>query len=109
VLRQSKEAWRSHVLYSFLSDVAEGDYATSAARYETFVGYVRRQQLEDAHVMVPILKGNEIKDALGGPKGGPWLKKAVDLLAEWQFNQPNAIREDAIGMIASRKAELGLG
>lgn len=108
-LRQCREAWRSHILYSLLCDVADaGDFVTHADRYEKFVSFIQQQQLEEAHVMVPILKGNEIKDALGGPKGGPWLKTAVDLLAAWQFNQPNATKEDAIEMINSRKAELGL-
>lgn len=109
-IRQCKEAWRSHVLYSLLCDiVVQGDFSRVTERYQKFASFVHDQKLEDAYKIVPILKGNEIKDALDGPKGGPWLKKAVDLLAEWQFNHPEASKEQAIGMIASRKPELGLG
>jgi tRNA nucleotidyltransferase/poly(A) polymerase len=108
-LRQGKEAWRSHVLYSLLCDLAEGgDFAKVADTYQKFVSFIGEHQLEDAHTIVPILKGNEIKEALGGPKGGPWLKKAVDVLAEWQFNHPEATKEQATEMIASKKADLGL-
>ncbi|KAK5210952.1 CCA tRNA nucleotidyltransferase, mitochondrial [Exophiala xenobiotica] len=108
-LRQSRETWRSHVLYSLLCDIAAGDFTQAVDRYQKFVAFVHEQKLEDAHTIVPILKGNEIKDALGGPKGGPWLKKAVDIIAQWQFNHPKATKEEAKEMIASKKTELGLG
>ncbi len=108
-LRQSREAWRSHVLYSLLCDTAAGDFTQSVERYQEFVAFIHEQKLEDAHTIAPILKGNEIKDALGGPKGGPWLKKAVDVLAQWQFNHRKATKEEAIEMIAGKKTELGLG
>ncbi|KAL6248357.1 CCA tRNA nucleotidyltransferase, mitochondrial [Rhinocladiella similis] len=107
-LRQSKEAWRSHALYSLLCDVATGDFDKVTKRYEKFVSFVHDQHLENVHTMAPILKGNEIKDALGGPKGGPWLKKAVDFLAQWQLNNPKATKQEASEMIADRRTELGL-
>jgi len=59
--------------------------------------------------VVPILNGNKIKEALGGPKGGPWLKQAVDMLAQWQFNTPEGTKDEATEMIGSKKQELGLG
>lgn len=108
-IRQCKEAWRSHVLFSLLCDIVEANFSEAADRYQKFVVFLHEQKLEDAHAAAPILKGNEIKDALGGPKGGPWLKKAVDLLAKWQFDQPDATKEQAIEMIAGKKPELGLG
>lgn len=108
-LRHCKDSWRSHVLYSLLCDIAEGDFVGATDRYQTFIGFVHEQQLEDAHTMSPILKGDKIKHALGEAKGGPWLKKAVDLLAEWQFDHPDATQEQAIELLSSRKTELGLG
>ncbi|KAI1610786.1 tRNA nucleotidyltransferase (CCA-adding enzyme) [Exophiala viscosa] len=109
VLRQSRDSWRSHVLYSLLCDIAEGDFTDATDRYQTFITFVHEQQLEDAHTMAPLLKGDKIKNALGESKGGPWLKKAVDLLAEWQFDHPDATKEEAIEMLSGRKAEIGLG
>ena len=108
-LRQCKEAWRSHVLFSLLCDIVEQGFATATDQYQNFVAFIHNQNLEDAHKVVPILNGNKIKDALGGPKGGPWLKQAIDLLATWQFNNPTGTTEEATEMIASKKRELGLG
>lgn len=110
VLRQCKEGWRAHMLFALLADIIElGDFSTATDRFQKFVTFIHDQKLEDAHALVPMLNGNKIKDALGGPKGGPWLKQAVDMLAKWQFNHPGAKKEDAIDMIASKKQELGLG
>ncbi|EXJ94154.1 hypothetical protein A1O1_02547 [Capronia coronata CBS 617.96] len=108
LLRQCREAWRSHVLFSLLCDIADGDFAEATDRYQTFVTYIAEQKLEDAHLIAPILKGNEITEALGGLKTGPWLKQAVDLLAEWQFTHPEATKEEAIEMIVRKKPELDI-
>ena len=108
-LRQCKEAWGSHVLFSLLRDIVEQDFSTATDRYEKFLGFIHTQDLDDAYTVAPILNGNQIKNALGGPKGGPWLKIAVDMLAQWQFNHPGATKEEAIEMVASKKSELGLG
>ncbi|EXJ84749.1 hypothetical protein A1O3_05421 [Capronia epimyces CBS 606.96] len=106
LLRQCREVWRSHVLFSLLCDIVDADFVQPTDRYQKFVGYIHEQKLEDAHLMPPLLKGNDITQALGGPKGGPWLKKAVDLLAEWQFSHPDATKQQAIDMIISKKPEL---
>ncbi|OQU99142.1 Poly A polymerase head domain-containing protein [Cladophialophora immunda] len=108
-LRQCREAWRSHVLFSLLCDIVEQDFSTATDRYQKFVAYVHDQDLEAAYAVPPILKGNEIKKALGDPKGGPWLKNAVDELARWQFNHPKGTREEAIEMISGKRSEFGLG
>jgi len=89
--------------------MADGSFSEVADRYQKFVGFIHEQQLEKARATAPILNGNEIKTALGGLRGGPWLKKAVDMLAEWQFNHPEATKEQATEMIGGKKSELGLG
>ncbi|KAJ9613180.1 CCA tRNA nucleotidyltransferase, mitochondrial [Cladophialophora chaetospira] len=109
VLRQCGGAWRSHVLFSLLRDMVEGEFSTVIGHYQKFLSFIQEQSLEDAHTVTPVLNGNQIKDALGGPKGGPWLKNGVDMLAQWQFNHPEATNEDAKDFIASKKQELGLG
>jgi tRNA nucleotidyltransferase (CCA-adding enzyme) len=108
MIRSCKEAWRFHVLFSLLRDIVEQDFSIATDRYQKLVSFIHEQKLEDAHTVVPILNGNKIKEALGGPKGGPWLKNAVDMLAHWQFNNPTATREEAVAMIASKKGDLGL-
>ncbi|ETI20858.1 hypothetical protein G647_07201 [Cladophialophora carrionii CBS 160.54] len=107
-LRQCREAWRSHILFSLLCDIVEEDFSAVTDRYQKFLTFIHDQKLENAHTVVAILNGNQIKDALGGPKGGPWLKRAVDMLAQWQFDNPEAPKDEAIKMIAGKKQELGL-
>ena len=111
LLRSLRTAWRAHVLYAMLCDMAEHGFDTVADRYQTFLTYVHDQKLEDVvSGDKAVLKGNEIKDALGIAKAGPWMKAAVDMVAEWQLNQGDmATKEQAIELIRSRKHELGLG
>ena len=108
VLRASKAAWRQHVLFSLLSEIAQTDYKVSVDLYHEFLTYVQDQKLEDAYTIDKhvVLKGNEIKAALGDVKQGPWLKQAVDMIAEWQFDQMTPTKEQALEMIKSRRAEL---
>jgi tRNA nucleotidyltransferase (CCA-adding enzyme) len=109
LLRQCNQSWRLHVLYALLCDVVDKDSQDPLTKYVTFLIFVREHNLGEAYRVPPILNGNQIRDALGGPRGGPWLKKAVDVLAEWQFNNLEATKAEASAMIASKKQELGLG
>jgi tRNA nucleotidyltransferase (CCA-adding enzyme) len=108
LLRQCRESWRSHVLYSLLCDIVNKDLQDPIAKYKTFLDFVESHRLAEAYRVTPILNGNQIREALGGPKGGPWLKKAVDVLAEWQFDHPEATKDEAAAMIVSKKRALGL-
>ena len=112
LLRASKDAWRAHVLYSLLCDIVDDDIEGQILRYQSFLSFVHEQGLEDAAGIDKklVLKGNEIKNALGVEKQGPWIKNAVDMVAEWQFdNEDAATKEGATEMIKGRKEELGLG
>ena len=115
-LRSLKDFWRAHVLYSLLCDIDAHDFAPAADRYQRFLAYVHEQNLEDAASIDKniVLKGNEIKDALDITKAGPWIKDAVDMVVEWQFNQQTnqtdvPSKDEAVKMIRSRRGELGLG
>lgn len=113
LLRGLKAQWRSHVLYALLCDAADGSLplAQQQERYQKFVEYLTEQRLEEAHLVdrTLVLKGNEIKEALGVEKAGPWLKMAVDMVAEWQLDhEGTATKEGAIEMVRARRAELGL-
>ena len=111
-LRASKDAWRSHVLYSLLCDVAVQGFEKATCRYTPFLAFIQEHDLEDAAAIDKqlVLKGNEIKDALRITKAGPWIKNAVDMVAEWQLDQEDTpTKWQAEEMIISRKGELGLG
>jgi tRNA nucleotidyltransferase (CCA-adding enzyme) len=110
-LRASKDFWRQHVLYSLLCDAVEHDLVQTLNEYANLLSYVHDQHLEDIISIDKkiVLKGNEVKDALGVTKAGPWMKNAVDMVVEWQLDQQQLpTKEAAIEMIRSRKEELGL-
>jgi len=111
IVRTSKGLWRPHLLYSLLCDMVDNDFEEQLTRYQKFSDYVQEQNLQDAHLADKdlVLKGNEIQDALGERKAGPWLKSAVDMVVEWQFdNEATATKENAIEMIRARRGDLGL-
>lgn len=111
LLRQLSAQWRSHVLYALLCDVVDSTLPEQVGRYQAFVEYLVEQNLEDAHLIDKelLLKGNEIMEVLDVKKAGPWLKVAIEMLAEWQFNnKETATREAATKMIRAQKGELGL-
>lgn len=57
----------------------------------------------------PIANGNQLSEALGKPKMGPWMKNALEVVMEWQLRNPE--ENDPAGGIAEiveRKKELGL-
>lgn len=111
ILRASKDFWRQHVLYSLLCDAVESGLTKTFERYKCLLAYVYDQNLQDAASVDKniVLKGNEIKDALGVTKAGPWIKSAVDMVVEWQLDHAETpTKEAAIKMIQSRKEELGL-
>lgn len=111
-LRKCKDAWRSHILYSMLYDIATSEqdhgFITITDRYQRFLLHIQESSLEDAHKVPPILNGNEIKAALGNPKAGPWLTRALDIVVRWQFDANKPTKEQAAEMIAGRRAEFGL-
>ncbi|RMZ85520.1 hypothetical protein DV737_g666, partial [Chaetothyriales sp. CBS 132003] len=112
VLRASKGAWRHHTLYSLLCDLVSQDFDKVTARYTLFLAYIQDHDLEDAASIdkVLVLKGNEIKQALGIKEAGPWIKQAVDMVAKWQLDQEKSTptKAAASAMILSRKRELSL-
>ena len=60
--------------------------------------------------MVPIVNGHQLKQALGNPKGGPWMTKAMEMVIRWQLRNPdNRSEDDAVAEVLRRKKELGLG
>jgi len=110
LIRKCKDSWRAHILYSLLYDLARDkkNFATIADRYQQLLIFIEEKSLENAHKMTPILKGNVIHAALGFPKNRQWMSHAVEMVAEWQFDAVEPTPDQAMEMIASKKAELGL-
>ena len=109
LLRDCGKAWRFHVLYSLLCDAVEGEFATVRERYATLVKYLQQQRLEGAAEIKSILNGNEVKQAMEIEKAGPWLKKAIDKVVEWQFANPEASAEEARSWIKLNREQLQAG
>ncbi len=115
MLRALKSSWRAQILYSLLCDIVAHNFSDTVDRYQQFLTYVHEQDLEDAASIDKnlVLKGNEIKDALDVDKAGPWIKDALDMVVEWQFDREGSqqrvpTKQQAIEMVQSRKQELGL-
>lgn len=110
VIRKCKDSWRAHILYSLLYDLACDleKFTMTADRYQQLLVYIEETSLQNAHKMPPILNGNEIHAALGKPKDRRWLSKAVDILAQWQFDAVEPTKDQAIEMLVSKKADFGV-
>lgn len=110
VIRKCKDSWRAHILYSLLYDLACDleKFTMTADRYQQLLIYIEEASLQNAHKMPPILNGNEIHAALGKPKDRRWLSKAVDMLAQWQFDAVEPTKDQAIEMLVSKKADFGV-
>ena len=64
--------------------------------------------LLDVASLKPIVNGRQLCDAFGAGNG-PWVKKALDFVIEWQLRNPDEIdAENAIEEVRRRKEEIGL-
>lgn len=108
-IRRLGATWRAQILYSLLCDFYFDNGKAVIQRYDALLLHIRQQDLEDAPQKVGIIDGRKIRDALGGAKSGPWMKRATEMVMEWQLDNPEGTREEAAEMIKHRGAELGLG
>ena len=108
-LRGLGSSWRWQVLYSMLCDFASEEDSGKAVieKYSSFLAYLKSQNLLGAAEMVPVINGNKIRRVLDAGSG-PWLRRALEMVMEWQLDNPEGKREDAAGMISQRRGELGL-
>ena len=106
--------WRTIVIYALLWEVSK---ATSEehrgillAQYATWVEHLQALDLLDVDKLKPLVDGNQISQAFGGVKKGPWMKKAMDIAMEWQLRNPEAT-DSKLGLqeVVDRKKELGFG
>ena len=82
---------------------------------EDYVHWLRQLEdlsLLDSAILRPLIDGNDIKEGLGCPVGGPWMQKATNMVIEWQFRNPEAstisgdCKTRIMAELRSRKDEL---
>ena len=77
-------------------------------RYAAWLSRIKELDLLDAPSLKPIVNGKQLCDAFG-VKNGPWVKKALDFVIEWQLQNPDEIdAESAIEEVKRRRKETGL-
>ncbi|MCJ1277533.1 CCA tRNA nucleotidyltransferase, mitochondrial [Puttea exsequens] len=122
--------WRSSVMFALLTQIAEtpsgtgtqfddlhwgGCLLTSPGSaklldgYAKWLSYLEKLNLLDVDQLKPTVNGKQVSEALGGPKSGPWMKKALDIAFEWQLRNPDeSDPTGGITEVVERKGELGL-
>lgn len=107
--------WPSQILYNLLarsngfdsiavataSEEAETDSLT--ARFSRFIEHIWDQNLQNAHIQAPFLNGNEIKQLFSLSSDGRYIKTAIEALIAWQFDHPQASKDDAKTWLLSQK------
>jgi len=58
-----------------------------AHEYALFVKHIEDNDLSEAYSVKPILDGTKLCTALGAISGR-WMKPALDMLLQWQFDNP---------------------
>lgn len=107
-LRKFGSTWKYQVLFALFSDFMDEDTKLARQRYENFISLIHQEDLTGAAGLKPILDGKMLASILNATRG-PWMSKAVEMVIEWQFENPHGTKDEAAEMIAGRRCELGLG
>jgi len=76
--------------------------------YVTWLRGLKAQDLLEVDSLKPLVNGNQLSKALE-EKPGPWMKKALEIVIEWQLRNPKADdAEEAIAEVRRRTEEIGL-
>lgn len=110
-IRSWGATWKLQVLYSLLAAIVHGascDGFVSGLleRYSNFVELIIGQKLQDAHLVRPILNGDDVKRLFNLQKGGPFLSLALDGLIRWMFDNADSSKDEAIEWLRSQKDAL---
>ena len=105
--------WRTSVMFALLTEISESskpeDKWVLLDEYARWLEEVEGLALLDVDKLTPLVNGTDISKAMGGAKGGPWTKKALEIAMAWQLRNPNATEpDDGIKEVVSRKKEFGL-
>ncbi|KAK6499751.1 CCA tRNA nucleotidyltransferase, mitochondrial [Arthrobotrys musiformis] len=107
-VRKMGAEWRLQVFASLLIDLVEiraeggelggvGDLRHIMG-YEEFLRKLYVENVGEAWDLKCLLTGNEVAKAMGH-KPGRWMKKALEEVMEWQLDNPDGTKEDALANI----------
>ncbi|EGO02775.1 hypothetical protein SERLA73DRAFT_176148 [Serpula lacrymans var. lacrymans S7.3] len=107
--------WASSLLFSLvceiapLYDVSDNTFnATEATirteQYNDFVSRVEMLGLDKAVDAKHIVNGQEVVQALGGNKAGPWTGIILARVMEWQLEHPSGSKVDCIAWLQAEQA-----
>ena len=105
--------WRLQVLYSLLAEVVydacdEDFFAAELGRYSKFLDFVQQQRLEDAALIKPILKGDDVLRLFNLKKSGAFIKTALDGITKWQFDHEQGSKDEAREWLLLQREEFGI-
>lgn len=125
-IRSWKKDWRLIVLMALLQEIAAGvesrkgilmhylamndatDFVLVFQEFDAFLTYLENEDLLEVSELRPIANGKEISAAFGLPNGR-WLASALEMLISWQLLNPKSLdKEEALEVLKSRRAELGI-
>lgn len=112
-LRAWGSDWRSVILFALLTEVMElQDPAKIQVLLEEYAEWMFALQTLDLlniDQLAPLVKGDQLCQALGGVKSGPWVKKALDMVVNWQLRNPGETDPSgAIAEVIEKRKELPL-
>lgn len=107
-LRRLGPTWRPQFIYALLCELYTTNAPSAVEKFGALLRYIVAAGLEDVDTLAGVIDGRKIRDALGGVAGGPWMKRATDMVMEWQLDHPEGTREEAVEMIVQRRRELGV-
>jgi len=91
-------------LYDVEKDIMNMEAAWKIIQsYNSFVEKVHELDLTNDIEAKSILDGNEVISALGADKPGPWVKKVLDDVIEWQLGHPQQSKKDCLQWLTSRR------
>ena len=101
-LRAWGSDWRSVITFALLTEALElqdpVDIKSLLGDYADWMNTLHSLDLLDVDKLAPLVKGDQLCEALGGIKSGPWLKEALEMAMDWQLRNPE--ETDPSGAIA---------
>ena len=92
LLALSAEYYKDH-LFNKENQIDEDQLNEYVLKYERFYLKIKRDKLENAHLLKPLLNGKDIMGMYSIP-GGPLLKKLSDKVFKWQIEHPEGTLEE---------------
>ncbi|QGA14656.1 hypothetical protein EYB26_002312 [Talaromyces marneffei] len=108
-VRSWKKDWRLIVLMALLQEIAAGVESRKVFQeFDAFLSYLEKEDLLEVTELRPIANGKEVSAAFELPNGR-WLASALEMLIRWQLLHPhNTDKDQALEVLKSRRAELGI-